>query len=79
MRLNKLNLEIKLVLNRVTTEPVRPFELAKTSQEKGIQIFMDEYGIHHENVAAFNELVSRYHQQVADAIGVPRYLLGCKI
>jgi len=56
MRLNKLNLDIKFALKRFTSEPFRTFELASTNQEKGIQIFIDEYATHYESDAAFDRI-----------------------
>ena len=53
MRLNKLNLEIKLVLKIKAPEPIKPLEFANINQEKGIQIFMDEYGAHDEMESVF--------------------------
>ncbi|TMP51456.1 hypothetical protein [Pseudoalteromonas sp. S1688] len=56
MRLNKLNLDIKVALKRFTSEPFRTFELARTNQEKGIQIFIDEYATHYESEAVFDRI-----------------------
>ena len=65
MRLNKLSIDIKFALKRFTSEPFRTFELANINQEKGIQIFVDEYGTHYENEGVFDrldEILNRGHE-----------------
>lgn len=56
MRLNKLNLAIKLALEIKPPEPIKPLEFTNINQEKGIQIFLDEYGTHYENEGVFERL-----------------------
>lgn len=64
MRLNKLNLAIKLALEIKLPEPIKPLEFTNINQEKGIQIFLDEYGTHYENEGVFerlDEILNRGH------------------
>lgn len=56
MRLNKLNLDIKLALKIKPPEPIKPLEFATIKQEKGIQIFIDEYATHYESEAVFDRI-----------------------
>ncbi|MFK3873085.1 hypothetical protein [Pseudoalteromonas rhizosphaerae] len=51
MRLSKLSLDIKLALEIEPPEPAKPLEFGSVNQEKGIQIFIDEYGEHYESGA----------------------------
>lgn len=79
MRVNKLSLAIKLALKRFTSEPFRTFELANINQEKGIQIFVDEYATHYETAPIFerlDEILNTRSKKLASAMGVPRELLG---
>ena len=79
MRLNKLNLTIKLALKIKPPEPIKPLEFANINQEKGVQIFMDEYGTHYESESVFDrldEILNTRSQKLVSSIGVPRELLG---
>lgn len=68
MRLNKLNLGIKLALNRVTTEPYWPF-LFDDGKPLSCTV---ELSPAHE--LALNKFIKRQHD-IAGLI-VPRHLLG---
>ena len=56
MRLNKLNLDIKLALKIKVPKPIKPLEFASIKHEKGVQKFMDEYAAHYESEAVFDRI-----------------------
>jgi len=80
MRLNKLNLAIKLALEIKHPWQLTPLDFAVIDRvEKGIQIFVDEYGTHYESETVFerlDEILNTRTQKLVSSMGVPREMLG---
>ncbi|MBB1290978.1 MULTISPECIES: hypothetical protein [unclassified Pseudoalteromonas] len=80
MRLNKLNLAIKLALGIKHPCQLTPLDFAVIDRvEKGIQIFLDEYGTHYESESVFDrldEILNARSQKLVSSMGVPRKLFG---